>query len=634
MKDEDCPFALSNFRTLFYYLTMPPKHILIILSFLLVLCNDAFAQKATVTKSVYYAKYEKMSKEQYNNWQSQVRKSVPRCRIIITSQSDFDIVEKLINNALQAGEKNIEVVFGKGPFYFKSEHITLRGDSCSDARITLRGNNTIIIPNGRYYRKGEVYQGDFSVKNIYVDSKWQDLNIWGQMYHSDRMVEVLDVNKKLCRVHSPEFNLPATGVGPETYLQLTEWYLSGTYKVTKVEDQYVYFIADDLAPGLSAYGNYNVNYDYTIVKVFPRFRVCNLNDETAGVNVHKGQRVQKDFYESDAYTFLKLYGAYYKSLDVAGFRFFGNAGGGMLLSLLGSGSSEGITVSNCEFRNIKSVAIYMMQTSGVSVTNNSFEDCYSDVILAIDKVKNTIVTDNYFRNVGKGLRSCFAIRCQSSNFYVARNTIVDFGLGGIGVGKGASEGFEAGSGIVEENVLYYTDAHHNWSAANGLIDGGAIYLWTRNDGTTIRYNRIHNYTGAHSNRGIYCDDGAYNLSIYGNVISGVSNNNYIDSRLNQINGFPTNTNNVVMYNIVEGRYKFEGDTKAGNGCVKGQNIVLSRTDDAPYNIVLDYFDKPEEDVFLEYYENKGLKIILPRATRKQLRRLPIYGKIKKYLKVR
>lgn len=612
---------------------MPRKYVCILLLFCLFLSNTAFAQKTTVTKSIYSAKFERMSQEKYNNWLSPIRISSSRSRILVNDQNTFDNVEKLINKALQAGEKNIEVVFGSGPFYFKSEHITLRGDSYPDARITLRGNNSIIIPQGRYYKKGDVYTSDFSVKNIYMDSDMKDLNIWGHMYHSDRMVEVLDVKKKLCRIHSPEFSLPATSVGPETYLQLTEWYQSGTYKVTKVDGHYVYFIADDLAPGLSAYGDYNVNYDYTIVKVFPRFRVCNLNDETSGVNVHKGQRVQKDFYESEAYTFLKLYGAAYKSVDVTGFRFFGNAGGGMLISMLGSRSSEGISVLNCEFRNIKSVAIYMMHTSGVSVTNNSFEDCYSDVVLAIDQVKNTIVIDNYFKNVGKGLRSCFAIRCQSANFYVARNTIVDYGLGGIGVGKGSSEGFEAGSGIVEDNVLYYTDAHHKWSAANGLIDGGAIYLWTRNDGTTIRYNRIHNYTGAHSNRGIYCDDGAFNFSIYGNVITGVSNSNYIDSRLNQINGFPTNTNNVMMYNIVEGRYKFEGDTKAGNGCVKGQNIVLCRAEGAPYNIVLNYLENSEEDVFLEYKSNKDLKIIVPRATKKQLKKLPFYSKVKRFFKV-
>ncbi len=594
----------------------------------------AWGQKRTIEESAYKGLYERLLNEEYDNWWHPVAPARDPYVIRISTQAEFDEAEKLINKALKDGNREIRVEFARGPFYFKSEHVILRGDSYPNARIRFDGNNTIVLPAGHQYKKGDIYNGDFSVKNIYLDDMRRDLNIWGQMYHTDRMVEVIDVDKKLCRAHCPDFSLPKNAVSDETYLQLTEWYLSGTYKVTKVEGNYVYFIADDLHPGLSAYGNYNVNYDYTIVKVFPRFRICNLDDPTATVNFHKGKPVDRNFYESDSFTFLRLYGAVYNTFEISGFRFMGNAGSGMLLDFRGARVNNGIHVHNCEFRNIKSVGIYMMQTSNVVITDCLFEDCYSDVVLAIDQVKNTIVTDNYFKNVGKGLRSCFAIRCQSANFYVARNTIVDYGLGGIGVGKGASEGFEAGSGIVENNVLYYTDAHHNWSAANGLIDGGAIYLWTRNDGTTIRYNRIHNYTGAHSNRGIYCDDGAFNLSIYGNVITEISNNNYIDSRLNPIKEFPTNTNNVVMYNIVEGRYKFEGATKKNNGCVKGQNIVLSKLGDAPYNIILNNFEDSEKDIYLEYKENKDLKIVVPRSTRKQLKKLPVYRKIKKYIKVR
>jgi len=351
------------------------------------------------------------------------------------------------------------------------------------------------------------------------------------------------------------------------------------------------------------------------------------------VKFHKGKPVEKDFYECQGYTFLKLYGAFYKSLDITGFNFYGNAGKGMLIKMAGSNTQNGIHISNCEFRNIKSVAVYMMQTSNVVVTNNYFEDCYTDVVLAIQKVKNTIVTDNYFYNVGKDLRSSYAIRCQSSYFYVARNTIVDFGMGGIGVGKGRSEGDEPGSGIVEDNVLYFSDKHHDWCASNSLIDGGAIYLWTRHSGTTIRYNRIHNYTGGGYNRGVYCDDGTYNFSIYGNVITSITNYNYIDSRLVPSTKFPTNTNNVMLYNIVEGNYQFEGRKEPENGCVKGQNIVLSRKSDAPFRYIINNFDNPEEDVFLEYKENKGLVIKVPRSTRRQLKKLTFYRRIKKYFKV-
>ena len=182
--------------------------------------------------------------------------------------------------------------------------------------------------------------------------------------------------------------------------------------------------------------------------------------------------------------------------------------------------------------------------------------------------------------------------------------------------------------------MYFTDDYAEYARKSSLIDGGAIYLYTKNAGTTIRYNRVHNYTGAHSNRGIYCDDGAYGFTLYGNVITGISNSNYIDSRLVPSADLPTNTNNVVEYNIVEGRYKFEGNTKASNGCVKGKNIVLNTANGEPYNTVLGKFDKAEEDINLEYKRNRDLEIVVPRSTRRELKKLPFYNRIKKYIKVR
>ena len=202
---------------------------LILLSFALI----ANAQKNSIGPSIYEDLYEKMSQETYNNWWHPHEKILNPFIISINSQVEFDDVENRINTALLGGHRVIKVVFGKGPFYFKSEHITLRGDSYPDATIQLVGNKTVVIPHGKYYRKGEIYDGEFSVKNVYIDSNKKDLNIWGKMYHSDAMVDVLDENKKLCRIHCPDFSLPSTAVSDETYLQLTEWYLMGTYKYIK-----------------------------------------------------------------------------------------------------------------------------------------------------------------------------------------------------------------------------------------------------------------------------------------------------------------------------------------------------------------------------------------------------------------
>lgn len=553
--------------------------------------------------------------------------------ITIANQEDFDLLQRRIEKAIKAGDKNIVVSFGRGPYYYKDNHVLLRDVYGKDVTLQFKGNKTKIISAGKQYHKGDIYAGGFSTKYVWLDSRLNDLFVWGQMYQADRMVDVVDEGTKLCRVHSPEFNLDVGMVGPNAWLQLTEWYMSGTYKIKKIEGQDVYFTASDLQPGLAAYGNYNVNYDYTVVKKYPRFRVCNLGDPVTALNIVEGQPVQQDFYECQSSTFLQIYGTDFRHIEVSGINFYGNAGNGSLFRLLSARVSEGINVHHCGFYGIKSVALYMMQTCNTTVSDCSFEDCYSHVLLAFSKANKIRITDNFFYNTGKGLQNTFTIHCMCKDFYVANNTLVNFGHDGIGVGTGVDDAVE-GNGVVEDNVLYFTDEYAEYARKSSLIDGGAIYLYTKNDRTIIRYNRIHNYIGAHSNRGIYCDDGAYGFTLYGNLVTGDLNSNYIDSRLVPSAVLPTNTNNVMEYNIVEGRYKFEGAAKKNNGCVKGSNVVLSKPEDAPYNIILGNLENSEEDIHLEYTENKDLKIVVPRSTRKQLKKLPVYRKIKKYIKVR
>ena len=553
--------------------------------------------------------------------------------ITIVDQEDYNQLQRKIEAAIKAGENDITITFGRGPYYYKDDHVLLRDVYRKDVTLRFRGNKTKMIAAGKQYRKGDIYEGGFSIKHVWLDDKLNDLFIWGQMYQSDRMVEIVDEKTKLCRIHSPEFNLSPQKVGSNAWLQLTEWYMSGTYKIERVDGQNVYFIAHDLKPGLSGYGNYNVNYDYTVVKHYPRFRVCNMGDETADLNVIEGQPVPQDFYECQSSTFLQIYGTDFRHIDISGISFYGNAGKSMLLRLLGARVSGGINIHDCEFHGIKSVAVYMMQTNNTTVSNCRFEDCYDHVLLAISKVKNIRITDNYFVNMGKGLKSTFSIHCQCKDFYVAGNTLVNFGQGGIGVGTGVDDADE-GNGAVENNELYFTDEYADYARKSSLIDGGAIYIYTKNAGTTVRYNRIHNYTGAHSNRGIYCDDGAYGFSVYGNVITSISNSNYIDSRLVPSSTLPTNTNNLMENNIVAGRYKFEGRAGADNGCVKGQNIVLSEAGAEPYKIILNNLDERAGDRYMEYRGTKDLKIVVSRKTRRELRKLPYYKHIKKYITVR
>ena len=109
------------------------------------------------------------------------------------------------------------------------------------------------------------------------------------------------------------------------------------------------------------------------------------------------------------------------------------------------------------------------------------------------------------------------------------------------------------------------------------MDSGAIYLWTQNDNVIIRYNYIHDYTGAGDNRGIFCDDGAANFKIIGNRILRIANSYCIDSRRIKDQHPEIFTNNVnisITDNTVDGSIRFEGRDDVGNKCVYGNNTII------------------------------------------------------------
>ena len=131
-----------------------------------------------------------------------------------------------------------------------------------------------------------------------------------------------------------------------------------------------------------------------------------------------------------------------------------------------------------------------------------------------------------------------------------------------------------------------------------LMDSGAIYTWTQNDEVIIRYNYIHDYTGAGDNRGIFCDDGANNLKLYGNVVLNTPNCYSIDSRMgkDQKEGFTNNANNFMAHNVVDNGVRFQGHSDIQHHVVKGSNIVVKRNED----VIKDKYENlehMEEDIF-------------------------------------
>ena len=78
------------------------------------------------------------------------------------------------------------------------------------------------------------------------------------------------------------------------------------------------------------------------------------------------------------------------------------------------------------------------------------------------------------------------------------------------------------------------------------------------------------------NRGIFCDDGTFGVWIYGNLI--INTKNYYDVDLWRRNSNPnSNSDNVLLFNIIGGYYRFEGtDAQSLHTTnTKGCNVILN-----------------------------------------------------------
>lgn len=253
-------------------------------------------------------------------------------------------------------------------------------------------------------------------------------------------------------------------------------------------------------------------------------------------------------------------------------------------------------------------------------------DCLGNGILA--KYGSTIcVTDSYFHNIGLLREQSEAIESRGK-YYIARNKIEDFCYGAIRVGiidktvalsdtnqdyaKVDRNAFPC-SGIVEYNNISLSPVFYDNADHLVVIDSGAIYIATNNgsekesleteafisknigctlDDTNVcvvRFNHIKNYRGRKTNRGIYCDDDAYNFLLLGNIIENTPNDHSISARFagaERQTFYPKKSyNKKVFYNVVDNGFRFEGnmtsvkelrDGENFDGCEMKYNLYLNK----------------------------------------------------------
>lgn len=567
-----------------------------------------------------------------------------RTNLIVRDQKSFDEVQQAIVECINHGEQKITVTLYSGLYIASEKHINLNGFQVPNVSIRIIGKKGVcIVPDGRLYKNGDYYNGHFSINNSWMQGS-KDLPNWSNIKYAEGMVEILDVNDKTCRIRSREPLRDMHNI-QNAFIMIPAWYQSFIYPISKIESDYIYFTADNLK--ISYNKGYNVNNDYNYGKKGIRYKLSNVETGEDFVRVVDNKVLLppgvNSAWEGKTHTVVSIKNCSIKTLELINIQFFG--GGFSLYSPLISISdtkAKRTTIQNCIFSGIRGNVIKISSSPNVQVCNNSFEHCYYNGVLSDNTSANIRVTKNVFRSMGDKMLASFCILCNGENYYIADNRIIDYGYGGISVGEWYGNKLQKPSyGLVENNELIYSDSYIADIDNHGIMDGGAIYISTKNDGAIVRYNIIRNYTGIKDNRGIFCDDGAYNLQIYGNVITGEYNSFCIDSRrVKNVEASKapeagierSNINIIIRDNVVEGPIRFEGHEDSDNGCYSSGNYILSNNDSKKMKSVYKNVIRETEDVALSNYGVSNGCVFVSESDYKRLKEINNWNRIKRYIK--
>ena len=470
-------------------------------------------------------------------------KSVGRPYVIkVRNQEQFNEVGKLILDATKAGRMNIVVKIGKGNYLFHENHINLANLKQEEVSITIKGCNTVISSDQ-----------DYSNDN-YCTSPW------GELTTADGLIEVVDEERKLCKI--PFLNsMKDTDKSSYKQVQITQWFKAPKYEVERVDDSGVYFFANDLEY-IKQFGRsgYNVNYDYLCAGKIPRFRLSDSRKVRPCI----------------AACFLRINNSTLRSITLQGISFNGNKEGSSLFAM-SSVKASAVVIQKCSFDYIRNTVASFSSTGNVVFNKNIITHTSGNELSFSGECKNVRVTNCRFENCGAVLGNTMCVRCNGGEYYIGNNVFCNFGYSAIGVGlwHGHEKKHDI-RGIIEHNEIYFTDDYFAHREKYTLMDAGAIYVWTQNDDAIIRYNYIHDYGGMRFNSGLYCDDGASNCKIYGNIVLNVPDGCCITSRKvkDMKSAIKNNANNFMAGNVVDGAVVFAGYGAEERHCVKGANYVV------------------------------------------------------------
>lgn len=454
--------------------------------------------------------------------------------IFVKTHADFNRLSARISEALQ-GKDDVEVIFSPGVYYFQENHLSLQNLQYPDQKVVIRCDGAVFLPAGN---------GPVEWTDVYIDPvTLRSFSHLSEVKQVLRRPEIVDAKTGLCRVKTREKPLSSAKAHGKKLI-LTQWYTSGVYDLLKIERNYLYFKADRVTSD----GNpqFDPDSDYKYGRVLPRYVLADVSALPEGL--HRGT----------ASRFLTVSASNLKAFSLSGGHFIGNGGKDCLIQFYRC-TADSISVSQCRFDHIHGPVVQTQYSSHLRFHGNRVSHCWRSGVTIDYFSSDAVVADNSFEQTGELMMQDFAVLARGSDFDIRNNLFCDFAYSAVGVGTHYRESIPASSsGFVRDNELYCSDGFNR-----GLMDSGAIYVYTINKDVSIIGNYIHDIGGYGDNRGIFCDDGTVNVSILNNRILRIRNSYCIDlRRVASVEKDPrsairkVNVGNRMEGNVIDGRVRF------------------------------------------------------------------------------
>lgn len=502
------------------------------------------------------------------------------CIIYIRNQVEFDNLLFLISEKILTFN-NILINIEAGKYFSKTDHISFENQNYKNCRISIVGNGdvTIMATSNNLLDTAEEYNGYKVIRQtddikvdpeiIFTDGEKPILlsilnkqTNSGVSFTEELFDKINPDNKKDLRYRLKSSLLPDLSANEcrNLWLWATHCWTSSYEKIDSVSDGYIYITVNK---DIELY-QCSLNTDYKSCKVMPRVKVINYEPSNSGIYINNKNILYlpndyDEIYKCDKGAFLNLYNSKIKSIELSGIKFVG--GNSPILEI--NKVEDYVYVHDCEFVSQQKSAILLKTNNGI-VCNNKFQNSMNNVIDLPNGFKNHIVYGNEFILCGHRLLNQTCIKTIADSVLIAKNTFHNNLIAAISLGLWYGQQPEKPIfTIVEDNVIYNDNSMLKDYLSNSLLDVSLLYCATKNDIAIIRRNRLHGlHTLAYGN-GIYVDDGAYNVNVYDNIITGIEGNLYNINCRSQVSKKTMDmvpeysTNNFIANNIVDGPIRYE-----------------------------------------------------------------------------